>query len=183
MERHGHLWSDRLRQTAGGDRIHRVVAADRQERDVGRDALELRQVVRVAGVVVHHATEVEQVPDPAVRLGVELEGLRARVVRGHGLELHAGDLVRLARRDRSHIARELPRDVVRGHELRAVLGQPRDLVGLEMVVVSVGEDHDVQTMKTTGPKIRRNHVLAEIEFSSKRTNRTSAINQHGPALG
>ena len=74
--------------------------------------------VGVARVVDGLPAELEQVADPVVLLRMHVQAVLHRVVGGNRREPHAADLVRLPRRDRRHVAGELPGDVVRGDELR-----------------------------------------------------------------
>ena len=118
MHRYGDRRLDDLRESRGFVRAHRVGAvADREEGDIGLDGVELRRVIRVAGVVVGPTPELDDVADPPVLFRMRLEPVLHHVVGGHRREAEPAHLVRLARSHRRDVAGQLPRHVMWRHEL------------------------------------------------------------------
>jgi len=156
MHRHRDLRLDHLREPRGLMRTHRVRAvADRQERDVGLDRVELGRVVRVAGVVVGAVPQRDDVADPPVLLRVRGEPMLDDVVGGHGGEAEPAHVVRLTRGDRRDVAAQLLRYVVRRDELRRSGREPLDLFRLEVILVRVRDQDPVgrRRVRRCSPRI------------------------------
>ena len=133
--------------------IHRVRAADRDERHIAAQPLVVGVLVGVAGDVVGDVVHHQQVSQPAVLLGMEAQALRLHVVCGHGVDDVALDRRRLACRECEHgqpRRGDLAGAAFGGDEDRAVLGDLLDVLGREVVVVRMGDDHRVRVVELLG---------------------------------
>ena len=147
MDGHGDARSHGIREGGSLERVAGVRSADGQQHDVAAHGLVVGVLVRVAGDIVARgvAVEREHVAEPAVCLRVHAEALGLHVVGGYGLHDEPGQLELLAGAHEVRGGRGEPCDLGLHarwrHEHGLLAGHARVVLGREVVVVGVRDEH------------------------------------------